>query len=333
VKLLQEYVINKYRQSHIDPSKIGKEKVVASTISSALKHAYDHYFKVSSSENGLIAFINEAEVQVVSDIRILVDTLGGMGIQTISLTFEDINFRVSYDEETGVLILNETGQEIAVAYLRTGYMPANYPGNSIQGRVILEKSAAIKCPSIDLQLCTIKKVEEALASDSIWAETFGDDLSEIKPIFKGMWGFENIEAVRDVIDDCKANPQNYVLKTQREGGGNNYFGSAILPFLEDEAELWQYSLMKRVFPQSFQATLVKGGDTWTGEAISELGIFGEILCDKDGTVLVNEEIGCMMRTKPVSNDEGGVCAGYAYVDTPYRFTGSDEEFRQGNLMK
>jgi len=51
-----------------------------------------------------------------------------------------------------------------------------------------------------------------------------------------------------VINDCKQNPQNYVLKTQLEGGGNNYFGTAIPPILENESDLWQYSLMKRVFP-------------------------------------------------------------------------------------
>jgi len=53
-----------------------------------------------------------------------------------------------------------------------------------------------------------------------------------------MWGFENIESVRDVIDDCKKDPSKYVLKTQWEGGGNNYYGTAIPPILEIEDELW-----------------------------------------------------------------------------------------------
>lgn len=66
---------------------------------------------------------------------------------------------------------------------------------------------------------------------------------------------------------------------------------------------------------------------WTGESVSELGIFGEILWDRDGNLMQNNEIGCMMRTKPIFNDEGGVVAGYAYVDTPYRFEGTHEEFK------
>jgi len=148
-----------------------------------------------------------------------------------------------------------------------------------------------------------------------------------------MWGFENLEAAREIINECKADPSKFVLKTQREGGGNNYFGIDILPILEDEKELWQYSLMKRVFPQSFTANLFKNGVIWTGEAVSELGIFGEIFWDKDGNVKSNTEIGTMMRTKPIQNDEGGVVAGYAYVDCPYRFEGTHEEFKLGNQFK
>lgn len=113
---------------------------------------------------------------------------------------------------------------------------------------MIEKSAAIKCPSIDLQLVTFKKIQEALSLDSNWTEAIGPGLEEIRDIFKGMWGFENLSEVQPIIADCKQNPQNYVLKTQREGGGNNYFGTAIPPILDKVDELWQYSLMKRVFP-------------------------------------------------------------------------------------
>jgi len=120
------------------------------------------------------------------------------------------------------------------------------------------------------------------------------------------------------------------LKTQREGGGNNYFGNAIPPILEREDELWQYSLMKRVFPQSFQATLVKGNDVYQGESVSELGIFGHLFWNKEGKLVSNAEIGLMMRTKPILNDEGGVVAGFAYVDNPYRFSGTQEQFKAGN---
>lgn len=333
VKLLQEYVNKKYRQEHVDTSKIDKGKIVGDEIVSALSGARDLYEK-KGGENTIILFINEDNVQVVSDIRVIWDKLiEEKGIEPVSLTMDEVaNGAVTVDPATGVLTLTSTGQEVSLVYYRTGYVPQNYPGKAYDGRLILEKSAAIKCPSIDLQLMTFKKVQEKLGTDEVWAKAFGSELQAAKPIFEGkMWGFEDLEAVRSTIEDCKVNPGQYVLKTQREGGGNNYFGSAIIPLLEKEDELWQYSLMKRVFPQSFEATLIRGNDSWTGDSISELGIFGHILFDAEGNELVNEDIGTMMRTKPSTTDEGGVCAGFAYVDCPYR--DEREDISAGNPLK
>jgi glutathione synthase len=112
----------------------------------------------------------------------------------------------------------------------------------------------------------------------------------------------------------------YVLKTQREGGGHNYFGDDIREKLSTEKDLWKYSLMERIFPISFPAMLMRNSEIWTGEAVSEIGVFGRIIgkFEKDDIqVLDNQEIGWMMRTKPIYTDEGGVNAGYAYVDCPY----------------
>jgi len=69
--------------------------------------------------------------------------------------------------------------------------------------------------------------------------------------------------------------------------------------------------------------------------VSELGVFCAIFWDKDYNLKVNEEIGSMLWTKPIENDEGGVVAGYAYVDCPYRFDEGQtkEEFKLGNQFK
>ncbi len=75
--------------------------------------------------------------------------------------------------------LSFRGKEIAVAYFRTGYVPQNYVQDSFKGRLMLETSAAIKCPNIDLQLVTFKKIQEALSVDENWKEVIGDDLTEI----------------------------------------------------------------------------------------------------------------------------------------------------------
>ena len=69
VKLLQEYVIHRYGQKHLDPSKIAKEKSASKNIGNALADA----FKAYGNKDAFIALINEDNYCVLSDIRIIVD--------------------------------------------------------------------------------------------------------------------------------------------------------------------------------------------------------------------------------------------------------------------
>lgn len=46
-----------------------------------------------------------------------------------------------------------------------------------------------------------------------------------------IFGFEGEESDDGIIELIKANPHNYVLKPQREGGGNNYYDNDILEIL------------------------------------------------------------------------------------------------------
>lgn len=242
-------------------------------------------------------------------------------------TLEDVhklkNVYARFDQihEYGELkdgILRYQGKEVAVVYFRHGYDSEQYTTKEHwQARETLEVSQAIKCPSANLQLLTFKKIQEVLGIESVWEEFNGKHLDDIKTFFKGMWGLEHQdEETKALIEDAKANPHKYVLKTQREGGGHNYFGDSIRIQLEKEDELWKYSLMERIFPVSFPSILLRNSEVWCGDAVSELGIFGKILVKfgPTNTILDNQELGCMMRTKPKTTDEGGVNAGYAYVD-------------------
>ena len=84
VKLLQEYVIDRYKLTHLDPSKIAKEKQVSKNIGNALALA----FKAYGNPDAFIALINDESYQVLSDIRIIVDYVRedlGLDIQTITM--------------------------------------------------------------------------------------------------------------------------------------------------------------------------------------------------------------------------------------------------------
>jgi hypothetical protein len=51
-----------------------------------------------------------------------------------------------------------------VAYFRAGYTPSDYPSESEwQARALIERSIAVKCPTIAYQLAGTKKMQQQLA--------------------------------------------------------------------------------------------------------------------------------------------------------------------------
>lgn len=110
-----------------------------------------------------------------------------------------------------------------------------------------------------------------------------------------------------------SNPDGFVLKPQREGGGHNLYGAEMVQFINDHPDqLPAYILMQRIRPQPSPARLVRGGQVVeVAETISELGIYGIWLSDEAGRVILNQDAGHLCRTKPATVDEGGVWAGHA----------------------
>lgn len=170
--------------------------------------------------------------------------------------------------ETGELLYKGT-EEISVVYYRSGYSPSQYKDQSDwKSREILEQSLAIKCPNVDLQLLTFKKIQETLAKESNWNTLVGtSDFDDIKSLFIGqMWGFETIDRETiDIINEVKEHPDSFVLKTQREGGGNNYFGNDIPPILDQFDLLSNYSLMRRIYPKEFEGTFLRRNKVYAGK--------------------------------------------------------------------
>lgn len=157
--------------------------------------------------------------------------------------------------EVGELIYKDR-EEIAVVYYRSGYSPEQYKDDQDwEARRILEVSKAIKCPSVNLQLLTFKKIQEVLAREETWTLLFRDNFSSIKHLFiDQMWGLDDLSdpETLNIINEAIENPDLFVLKTQREGGGNNYFGQDIKVILQKGEELKQFSLMRKIKPIEFE---------------------------------------------------------------------------------
>lgn len=235
-----------------------------------------------------------------------------------------------------------TPYEVTTVYFRALYAPSEYTSPDLwTARHHLERSAATKCPSILLHLSGSKKVQQILTSTSPM-----DHLSNFLPNHpeSTLTSLRSTFAPQYALDlssreglNLATNPStavNYVLKPQREGGGNNIYRSNIPPFLASipESQYKQYILMELIHPpkSAHNTVLRSDGEVVSGDVISELGIFGTCLWKTTSSpsraaadvkaverpeILHNEEGGYLLRTKASGSDEGGVAAGFSSLDS------------------
>ncbi|KAK1603095.1 hypothetical protein QYE76_017810 [Lolium multiflorum] len=218
----------------------------------------------------------------------------------------------------GTLVVD--GRKVAVVYFRAGYTPNDYPSErEWSARLLMEESSAVKCPSISYHLVGTKKIQQELAKPNV-LERFlenKEEIANLRQCFAGLWSLDDEDVVKSAMD----NPDLFVLKPQREGGGNNIYGLDVREALirlkkEGGDALSAYILMQRIFPKESLANLVRGGVFHEALTVSELGIYGAYLRNKD-KVIINDKCGYLMRTKVSSSDEGGVAAGFAVLDSLY----------------
>lgn len=215
--------------------------------------------------------------------------------------------------------------EVAVVYLRAGYGPGDYPNTSDwDARYHIERSAAIKCPTVLTQLAGAKKVQQVLATE---ASGLGRFISQDTEDFKRIWEtFTNIYpmdtseaglAARKLATDPEK-CQKYVLKPQREGGGNNFYRASIPPYLKSvpESHWGSYILMELITPPPVTNMILRNGQLEQGGVICELGRYGACIWNQDTReILYNEDAGYLLRTKGDQSEEGGVAAGFGCMDS------------------
>ena len=66
----------------------------------------------------------------------------------------------------------------------------------------------------------------------------------------GLWGLDDLEDAEtaSVLQQAQQEPDLFVLKPQREGGGNNLYGEAAQQKLQAKKGLSAYILMQRIRP-------------------------------------------------------------------------------------
>jgi len=216
--------------------------------------------------------------------------------------------------------------EISVVYLRAGYEAHEYNLTGFEARLQLEKSAAIKCPSILAHLTTFKKVQQALTLPGALERFLSEsDAAAIRKTFVPVYPLDETEDglyARGLACDRKRSG-NFILKPSLEGGGNNVYGNEIPDFLASisESQWSRYILMERINPPISPNLLMSSAGLNGGDVVSELGVLGCCLWKANSTddgcdMLHNSVGGWTLKTKHVEVDEMSVVKGYGCFDTP-----------------
>jgi glutathione synthase len=189
---------------------------------------------------------------------------------------------------------------------------------------MIENSLAIKCPTVAQQLAGTKKMQQVLTGEGMverFLPEYPEQARQIRSCFTGIYA---LDAGTPEGDAAYAKalqfPDKYVLKPQREGGGNNLYGKEMVDLLTkmSQKERSAYVLMELIRPPSLRNVLVRGGVLSEAQVVSELGIYG-IWVGNGDHIVVNQSGGHLLRTKAIGTNEGGVAAGFAVLDSPLLF--------------
>ncbi|XP_059561925.1 glutathione synthetase isoform X2 [Myotis daubentonii] len=268
----------------------------------------------------LVLLIAQEKERNVFDQRAIENELLARNIRVIRRRFEDVSEKGSLDQDRKLFL---DGQEIAVVYFRDGYMPSQYNQQNWEARLLLERSCSVKCPDIATQLAGTKKVQQELSRVGVLEVLLPDQpeaVARLRATFAGLYSLDLGEEGDQAIAEALAAPNRFVLKPQREGGGNNLYGEEMVQTLErlkDSEERASYILMEKIEPEPFGNCLLRPGcPVRVVQCISELGIFG-VYVRQGKTLVMNKHVGHLLRTKATEHADGGVVAGVAVLDNPY----------------
>jgi len=307
----QIYLLHKYlyetQQLEIEPVEHNTlDNVVEAMAAAVQRYGYP--------ESSMLMIVQHKEQNLFDQRAIEYKLLEKYGISTVRSTLEGVAANGRLNE--GHLYLND--RLISLTYFRAGYAPEDYSHpDAWKGRKLVESSSTIKVPTIGMQLAGAKKIQQVLGKTGV-LENFISEAEAVllKETFVGMYSLDEEIENRSAIETASSHPDDYVLKPQREGGGNNYFDTEMVAQLKSltREEQKAYILMERIKAPVHDSMLVVEKEASTIPCVSEVGRFGVCL-SKEEHFIFNQDAGYLVRTKSEDQNEGGVCAGYACLNT------------------
>ncbi|KFH64435.1 glutathione synthetase [Podila verticillata NRRL 6337] len=284
------------------------------SIASGLASAHKHYGSKSAK---VMMVVQPGERNAFDQRWIEYNLLKKHGIVLIRKTLAEIADHGRLDPTTKALYIGD--QEISVAYYRSAYATTDYPTEKEwDGRLLAERSLAIKCPTLAYQLVGAKKVQQVLAAPGQLERFVKDPQSAalLRASFTGLYPLDHTPEGLAAYEAALVNSDDLVMKPQREGGGNNIYGKDIQVALKklSAEQRNAYILMDIIRPPITKNVLLRKGELQRADVVSELGVYG-IYLHSGEQVVRNDVGGHLLRTKGVESNEGGVAAGFAVIDS------------------
>ena len=214
------------------------------------------------------------------------------------------------------------GETAAITYFRAGYRPDELESKTArQGRQLISQSTTISVPDLPTHLAGTKKIQQVLTNPEMLKLFLNEqETALVRTAFAKIHPLDELIEFNDKTMSAKeaaiAQPEQFVLKPQREGGGFNLYDEDIrqcllnLPSDDEKA----YILMERLYPPISPGWGMRNGKIWQGEVVHEIGQYGVLVAYGD-RIITNQAAGYLVRTKLSDANEGGISAGYGHLNS------------------
>jgi glutathione synthetase len=253
--------------------------------------------------------------------------------RSLSSVSADVVFRVDRS-------IHVADTEVGLVFFRGGLRASDYASASEwSARLQLERSRAVKCPTVADQLSGMLRILLTLADPKVLDAFASDDASTtaISAVMSG-WhlltapGFDSAgpdpglghgdrrgslhgqgTMLRRVLDA----PEEYVLQACVGRGSHVMVGGDLVDHLLTLAPCDRplHVLQERARPPMRRNYFVQNTSVVLGNAVSELGVFGAVLAD-GAEVLHASVLGHVLRSTMTDLD-GGMSSGLAVLDSPF----------------
>ena len=311
-------IFKKYSEKEIPIDGFENIQKFAESMFESIKLAFPQQYK----ESIIIFVVQKNETNIFDQYSLSDELYNKYKIISKRMTLEEIKDKCIQDENGNLTLDNKL---ISLFYFRATYSENDYPNEkSWQSREFIELSTAIKVPDINTFLTTFKIFQYELSKPQILMHYVQNELiiNDIIRFFGGIYYIRDMsqENINDLFNKIKLEPDKYILKPMKEGGGNNITGEKLKELIpENNSEINDIIknsvIVDRIDSYIHEGLILRDEKLNVQNSISEYSIYGIILTNENN-IIMNKSVSFLVRTKNKESIEGGIIEGAGAIDIP-----------------